>query len=82
VAREADLPLVVGELGWNASEGDEAERAQVLGAWLDEARAQGADLSLVWSLADPRRPDYDGYTIRAGEDLATRAVLCDAARSR
>lgn len=80
LGREVGLPVVLGEVGWPREPGGDWERAAVLGAWLEEARRQRVGAALVWGLAEERRPDYDGYTIRPSRDEATRAALCQYAR--
>ncbi len=75
VAREHALPLLVEEAGWRA-DGDarDEERALVLGAWARAAADVGAGYG-PWMIAEPDRPDYDGYLIRPEREPATARVL-------
>lgn len=82
LGRRHGLPVLVGELGWPRQGDSDWERAAVLGALLEEARRQQVAGVFVWGLADAQRPDYDGYSIYAERDEATRAVLCEAAQGR
>ncbi len=75
VAREHRLPLLVEEAGWRAAgEARDEERALVLGAWARAAAAVGAGYA-PWMIAEPGRPDYDGYLIRPESEPATERVL-------
>jgi hypothetical protein len=77
-ARALGVPLLVEELGWPTTGGDDAdgERALVLRAWLDAAREQRVG-ALPWMIGEPMRPDYDGYLIRPFVDRATTRALCE-----
>ena len=67
--------LLIEEAGWRA-EGPErdAERAVVLGAWARSAFNAGVGF-MPWMIAEPGRPDYDGYLIRPELEPATARVL-------
>jgi len=75
VARASEQALLVEEAGWR-TEGPErdAERALVLGAWARAAAEVGAGYA-PWMIAEPGRPDYDGYLIRPESEPATARVL-------
>ena len=73
IAREYDLPLLVGELGWHRELGGKRRRAVVLTSWVEEARKHRAG-SLVWVFGDDEFEDYDGYTVREDDDAAR--VFC------
>lgn len=68
VAQRAGLPLLLEEANWKSRrhaphtpEAD-AERARVLGAWLECAHARGIG-TLPWMIAERARADHDGYLI-------------------
>ncbi|HHH30356.1 MAG TPA: hypothetical protein ENK57_18715 [Polyangiaceae bacterium] len=68
-------PLLIEEAGWRADGPDrDEERAIVLGAWSRAAFADGAGF-FPWMIAEPGRPDYDGYLIRPSEEPAMDRVL-------
>lgn len=75
VARAHELPLLVEEAGWRADGATrDEERALVLGAWARAAAEVGAGYG-PWMIAEPDRPDYDGYLIRPEREPATARVL-------
>ena len=69
------LPLLLEEVNWKPGpESDrDAERATVLGAWLEAAAEEGMG-TLPWMIGERGRRDYDGYLIRP-EDSATIRTL-------
>ena len=78
-ARAAGVALLLEEAGWRGT--DEArrdsERALVFGAWLAAAHEEGVGV-LPWMIAEPDRPDYDGYLVDVARDPRTVEVLaCD-----
>lgn len=78
-ARAAGVALLLEEAGWRGT--DEArrdpERALVFGAWLAAAHEEGIGV-LPWMIAEPDRPDYDGYLVDVARDAHTVRVLrCD-----
>ena len=75
VAQNAGMPLLLEEVNWkpDGAEDRDAERATVLGTWLELADALGVG-TLPWMIGERGRPDYDGYLIRP-EDLASQDVL-------
>ena len=77
VARAAELPLLLEEASWAPASSDpvrrDAERARVLGAWLEIAHGLGVG-SLPWMIGERGRPDHDGHLIRP-EHEHTRQVL-------
>jgi len=77
-ARALGVPLLIEELGWPATGGDDAdgERALVLRAWLEAARAQRVG-ALPWMIGEPSRPDFDGYLVRPFIDRASTRALCE-----
>jgi mannan endo-1,4-beta-mannosidase len=74
-ARNAGLPLLLEEVNWkpDPTSDRDAERATVLGFWLEQADSLGIG-TLPWMIGERDRTDYDGYLIRP-EDSATLAVL-------
>lgn len=68
VARRAGLPLLLEEANWKSrrhaphTREADAERARVLGAWLECAHTLGIG-TLPWMIAERARPDHDGYLI-------------------
>ena len=78
-ARAAGVPLLLEEAGWRGTDEGrrDPERALVLGAWLAAAHEEGVGV-LPWMIAEPDRPDYDGYLIDVARDPRTVEVLgCD-----
>jgi hypothetical protein len=80
--RDFGLPLLLEEVNWKPGPdgGGDAERATVLGAWLQEAERLGMG-TLPWMIGERGRVDYDGYLIRP-EDAATIQTLSLTARCR
>jgi mannan endo-1,4-beta-mannosidase len=70
IARQAGLPLLLEEANWKSrrhaahTREADAERACVLGAWLELAHTLGIG-TLPWMIGERARADYDGYLIEA-----------------
>jgi len=79
VARRANLPLLLEEVGWKprAARGapnvHDQDRARVLAAWLDAAHARGI-CCLPWMIGERGRADHDGYLIRPEDDATSRVL--------
>lgn len=75
LSKATHKPLLVEEAGWRSDAAEhDIERALVLGAWAQTSRTHGAGY-VPWMIAEPGRPDYDGYLIRPEHEPATAAVL-------
>ncbi len=76
IARAYGRALFVEEAGWRPILDDAAdqERALVLGAWSRVARQEGLGL-WPWMIAEPGRPNYDGFLIDPDAEPATARVL-------
>ncbi len=76
IARAHERALFVEEAGWRPIRDDAAdqERALVLGAWSRVAAGEGLGL-WPWMIAEPGRPDYDGFLIDPDAEPASERVL-------
>jgi mannan endo-1,4-beta-mannosidase len=79
LARGAHLPLLLEEVNWKPdgeSSDRDAERATVLKAWLEQARAENVG-TLPWMIGEDGRPDYDGYLITPDQVASTAVLRCE-----
>lgn len=76
IARRHGRALLVEEAGWRPIRDGAAdqERALVLGAWSRVAAGEGLGL-WPWMIAEPGRPDYDGFLIDPDAEPASARVL-------
>lgn len=78
-ARALGVALLVEEAGWRATDAPwiDSDRALILGTWAGVAWDERVGF-LPWMIAEPDRPDYDGYLIDPERHLATvRALACE-----
>lgn len=76
IARAQGRALFVEEAGWRPilDGAADQERALVLGAWSRVATSEGIAL-WPWMIAEPGRPDYDGFLIDPDAEPASARVL-------
>ncbi len=75
-ARSRGRAFFFEESGWRVSKNaaGDAERALVLEAWAAASNDVGA-VFVPWMIAEPERPDYDGYLIDPDKEPLTAMVL-------
>lgn len=75
LARTFGAAILIEEFGWKPGTADrDKERAVVVREWVRTAQEEGIG-TLPWMIAEPNRPDYDGFLIRPDIDLETASVL-------
>ncbi len=61
-ANKTGKPMLIEEYGVKAEAGD-AARKEAYDAWMNEVEQSAGAGALLWMIAGPDYPDYDGYTV-------------------